>query len=222
MDVSVGQTAHREMAVTAEMIESYAQLTGDYNPLHFDPGFASRTRFGRLMAQGGMPPARSGRDGHAGVRHCVRYPELDLHEAGLHRRHDPSRGEGDLGPRQPPDGRYQVRSEEPGRRGGLDRRGPRIPGNTDSKLARDLSFFVVLRSPRRRTWGQAPQRAVSHGAFLFVLHFVALQLCRGPKDAFVPAPMTKKPTRWDLSVHHYSAFVLPRRRHPASRRGGQV
>ena len=54
MDVSVGQTAYREMQVTAEVVESYARLTGDYNPLHFDEEFASRTRFGRLMAQGGI------------------------------------------------------------------------------------------------------------------------------------------------------------------------
>jgi acyl dehydratase len=31
-----------------------AQITGDRNPLHFDPDFAKRTRFGRLVAQGGI------------------------------------------------------------------------------------------------------------------------------------------------------------------------
>jgi 3-hydroxybutyryl-CoA dehydratase len=54
MDVTVGQTAHREVTVTAEMVTEYAKLTGDYNPLHFDDGFVSRTRFGRLIAQGGI------------------------------------------------------------------------------------------------------------------------------------------------------------------------
>ena len=54
MDVSTGQAASREMTVTAEMVRAYADLTGDENPLHFDADFASRTRFGRLMAQGGI------------------------------------------------------------------------------------------------------------------------------------------------------------------------
>ena len=31
-----------------------AQITGDRNPLHFDPDFAKRTRFGRLVAQGSI------------------------------------------------------------------------------------------------------------------------------------------------------------------------
>ena len=54
MDVSVGQTAGRELIVTEAMVHSYAKITGDYNPLHFDADFASRTRFGRLIAQGGI------------------------------------------------------------------------------------------------------------------------------------------------------------------------
>ncbi len=36
------------------MVRSYAEITGDYNPLHFDPEFASRTRYRRLIAQGGI------------------------------------------------------------------------------------------------------------------------------------------------------------------------
>jgi acyl dehydratase len=36
------------------MVRAYAEITGDYNPLHFDEGFAARSRFGRLMAQGGI------------------------------------------------------------------------------------------------------------------------------------------------------------------------
>ena len=54
MELEVGQTAHREMAVTADMIQAYAEVTGDYNPLHFDADFASKTRFGSLIAQGGI------------------------------------------------------------------------------------------------------------------------------------------------------------------------
>jgi acyl dehydratase len=50
----VGQRARRQQTVTAREVELYAQITGDRNPLHFDPDFAARTRFGRLVAQGGI------------------------------------------------------------------------------------------------------------------------------------------------------------------------
>ena len=42
------------MTVTHEHVKAYAELTGDYNPLHFDEAFVSRTKFGRLVAQGGI------------------------------------------------------------------------------------------------------------------------------------------------------------------------
>jgi acyl dehydratase len=54
MDCTEGQTASRTLAVTVELVEAYAQITGDRNPLHFDADFAARSRFGRLMAQGGI------------------------------------------------------------------------------------------------------------------------------------------------------------------------
>lgn len=54
MDVTVGQTAHRKMAVTAEMVAKYAEITGDYNPLHFDEEFVRQTRFRRPICQGGI------------------------------------------------------------------------------------------------------------------------------------------------------------------------
>ena len=40
--------------MTAREVALYAELTGDRNPLHFDAAFAARTRFGRLVAQGGI------------------------------------------------------------------------------------------------------------------------------------------------------------------------
>lgn len=54
MKLSVGQKATRELTVSEEMVRSYAEITGDYNPLHFDEEFAGRTRFKRLLAQGGI------------------------------------------------------------------------------------------------------------------------------------------------------------------------
>lgn len=54
MELTVGQQASRELTVTEEMVRAYAEITGDYNPLHFDAEFTARTRFERLMAQGGI------------------------------------------------------------------------------------------------------------------------------------------------------------------------
>ena len=42
------------LEVTAETIRSYADLTGDYNPLHLDPVFAASTPMGRVIAHGTM------------------------------------------------------------------------------------------------------------------------------------------------------------------------
>ena len=54
MKPDVGQKASRTMQVTAEHVRAYAEITGDYNPLHFDESFTARTKFGRLVAQGGL------------------------------------------------------------------------------------------------------------------------------------------------------------------------
>ena len=50
----MGQSATRSLTLTAESVETFARLTGDRNPLHFDEEFARRTRFGRLVVQGGL------------------------------------------------------------------------------------------------------------------------------------------------------------------------
>lgn len=54
VDLHIGQTARRSLAVTDEHIELFARLTGDRNPLHFDDDFARRTRFGERVVQGGI------------------------------------------------------------------------------------------------------------------------------------------------------------------------
>jgi acyl dehydratase len=42
------------VTLTAEHVEKYAEMTGDYNPLHFDEAFAAGTKFGKLVVQGGL------------------------------------------------------------------------------------------------------------------------------------------------------------------------
>ena len=54
MPPTVGQTSRRSLTLTRHHVETFAQLTGDYNPLHFDADFASRTRFKSLVVQGGL------------------------------------------------------------------------------------------------------------------------------------------------------------------------
>jgi acyl dehydratase len=51
---TVGQRATRSLALTAEHVRTYAALTGDYNPLHFDETFVAGTKFGKLVVQGGL------------------------------------------------------------------------------------------------------------------------------------------------------------------------
>ena len=54
MTLSVGQKAKRTLHLTAEHVRLYSEITGDRNPLHFDQEFTSRTKFGRLVVQGGL------------------------------------------------------------------------------------------------------------------------------------------------------------------------
>ena len=50
----VGQKAARSLTVSADHVKTFAELSGDYNPLHFDEAFAAQTKFGRLVVQGGL------------------------------------------------------------------------------------------------------------------------------------------------------------------------
>src|SRR5438874_7336014 len=54
MTVAVGQKARRSLTLSAEHVATYARLTGDYNPLHFDAAFAAKTKFKTLVVQGGL------------------------------------------------------------------------------------------------------------------------------------------------------------------------
>ena len=54
MQLTVGQKATRSKAITMDDVRVFADLTGDFNPLHFDESFAAKTRFKRLIIQGGL------------------------------------------------------------------------------------------------------------------------------------------------------------------------
>jgi acyl dehydratase len=54
MTVTAGTRATRTLTLTADHVRTFAELTGDRNPLHFDEAFAAGTRFGRLVVQGGL------------------------------------------------------------------------------------------------------------------------------------------------------------------------
>ncbi len=54
MELSIGQKSTRRTTLTREHVEAFAELTGDHNPIHFDEGFAAKTKFGNLVVQGGL------------------------------------------------------------------------------------------------------------------------------------------------------------------------
>ncbi len=50
--ISVGMTASLTRIVRSQDIQSFAELSGDYNPIHLDEEYAAATRFGRRIAHG--------------------------------------------------------------------------------------------------------------------------------------------------------------------------
>jgi acyl dehydratase len=54
---ALGQTAERSRLVTARDIELFTELSGDYNPLHYDEEVAAATIFGGIIVQGGVGSA---------------------------------------------------------------------------------------------------------------------------------------------------------------------
>ena len=52
--MNVGDKASRTRRISERDIELFTELTGDRNPLHYDADAAARSRFGRLIVQGGV------------------------------------------------------------------------------------------------------------------------------------------------------------------------
>ena len=57
MQISIGQKATRSVTLSAEHVKIFADLSGDYNPLHFDETFVAKTKFKKLVVQGGLTTA---------------------------------------------------------------------------------------------------------------------------------------------------------------------
>lgn len=51
-DFKIGQTASVSKTITDDDIQTFARLSGDYNPLHVDEEYASRSRFKSRIAHG--------------------------------------------------------------------------------------------------------------------------------------------------------------------------
>ncbi len=51
-DLVVGQAAERTREMTEALVNSYAELTADFSPIHVDAAFAAETRFGARIAHG--------------------------------------------------------------------------------------------------------------------------------------------------------------------------
>jgi acyl dehydratase len=54
---AVGSRATWTRTITADDVEAFARISGDRNPLHFDPSFAAATRAGGLIVHGGLTTA---------------------------------------------------------------------------------------------------------------------------------------------------------------------
>ena len=48
----VGYSQKYQYVITQEMIQKFAEVTGDYNPIHVDEAYAKTTKFGKCIAHG--------------------------------------------------------------------------------------------------------------------------------------------------------------------------
>ncbi|MEZ5428318.1 MAG: MaoC family dehydratase [Pyrinomonadaceae bacterium] len=52
MNIKIGDQFSTSKKITDEVVRAFAELSGDYNPIHLDEEFARKTRFGRRIAHG--------------------------------------------------------------------------------------------------------------------------------------------------------------------------
>jgi 3-hydroxybutyryl-CoA dehydratase len=51
-ELKVGQSYQKSFAITADLIERFADVTGDHNPIHLDEDYAGKSIFKQRVAQG--------------------------------------------------------------------------------------------------------------------------------------------------------------------------
>ncbi|MDR2421776.1 MAG: MaoC family dehydratase [Deltaproteobacteria bacterium] len=51
-EIKVGDVAEKSLVVTEQLVRDFAALSGDYNPVHLDEGYATATVFGHRVAHG--------------------------------------------------------------------------------------------------------------------------------------------------------------------------
>src|SRR5215203_5799305 len=52
MDLQIGDKFSTSKQITDAVVRAFAEISGDYNPIHLDEEFAANTRFGRRIAHG--------------------------------------------------------------------------------------------------------------------------------------------------------------------------
>jgi acyl dehydratase len=52
MDLKVGDKFSTSKQITDSVVRAFAELSGDFNPIHLDEEFAAKTRFGKRIAHG--------------------------------------------------------------------------------------------------------------------------------------------------------------------------
>ena len=52
MDLKIGDKFSTSKKITDAVVRAFAELSGDFNPIHLDEEFAAKTRFGKRIAHG--------------------------------------------------------------------------------------------------------------------------------------------------------------------------
>ena len=51
-DIKIGQNKDFQIVVDEELVENFAKVSGDFNPLHMNEAYAIETKFGRRICHG--------------------------------------------------------------------------------------------------------------------------------------------------------------------------
>ena len=51
-DIKIGQSKNFQIVINEELVESFAKVSGDFNPLHMNEEYAKNTKFGKRICHG--------------------------------------------------------------------------------------------------------------------------------------------------------------------------